>query len=361
LYVLAGIIILGLLTIVESLLNGFQKYDVWLGLDTLRTLFTFPLQLILLYSIGATLGLYFGLLSATILIFPIASLFITFSISTPSKATIKSVFDFAVYSLASGFIGTLYNNSSKLLLGFFFTPALVGNYEVAAIFAFPAFFIASVLKDALTPEISNLKSKNKNFLPSIQNSRNFASIIAIPVFAGSLGIGAELIATTYGTQYATASVFLAAICLLRVFMSQTRIIGSIFAGLDQPQENTKFLTMSFIILVLLTLPYIHFFSYIGIIYAMITAEAIRYLTSIVFLRTNYEIQVALLPKEIVYQLLSALTMTVTIKLLTNYIVPENLTLPLVLALIGIGASIYFATLIIISSYIRRTIFTLLNF
>ncbi|MFB9805092.1 oligosaccharide flippase family protein [Haladaptatus pallidirubidus] len=145
---------------IESLVQGRGRISAATWNDTLRSALTLPLQLWFVALPGiAGAGMVYGLVAASALTLPIIALFVSARPAIPSRAFLRSLVDYARYSIPTTILGTTYDRLDVLLLGFLLGSASAGFYEVAWKLTLPAVFVADVAGRGLMSTVSARRAR----------------------------------------------------------------------------------------------------------------------------------------------------------------------------------------------------------
>lgn len=336
----------------EKLLQGRGQISIATWSDTFRSYLTLPLQLMFVLAGFGAAGLVYGLAAATVLSVPLVLYFLRTPPALPSVPLLQSLWQYAQYSIPSGFFGTIYDRFDVLLLGVLATPAAAGYYEIAAKLTLPAVFISSAAASGLMARVSNLQSKQQDVASDITNTLAFSSILAIPIFFGALALPKTLIITFYGAEYAPAATLLVAIAAYRVTKSQNAPLTQTVNGLDRPDMTMRISAVTLAINVVLGVLLVRQIGPVGVAIATLLAEVIRYL-SLSIIVNKYTTGVKLLPEALLKQFGAGILMFAVVSLLRRTLsVKSYLGL---LLLLTIGAITYGTTFLISSSQSRQLI------
>jgi O-antigen/teichoic acid export membrane protein len=319
------------------------------GIDTFRSVLTFPLQLALVLLGLEAAGMAYGLGGATLLCLPLTYYSLSTRPTLPSKADIVSLWRFARHSIPTSMVSKVFQRYDMLLLGFLLGQAAVGDYKVALTLTVPAMFVATIAGSALMPKVSNLASRDKAIGQEVTNALAFTSVLSIPIFFGALALPRKLVVTTYGGDYSGAAVLLVGLALFRVFQTQSRPLRSAINGLDRPDLTLKIsaatLGLNVVVGYLLVLE----FGAVGVVVATALAELLRY--ALCFVVVGRAIPgIDLLPRPLFEQGLSGVVMFGAIVALRSA-VPVDSWLPLAVVVVG-GGAVYSAVLLAVSGQVR---------
>ncbi|WP_049971710.1 lipopolysaccharide biosynthesis protein [Haladaptatus cibarius] len=289
---------------IESLVQGRGRISAATWNDTLRSVLTLPLQLWFVALPGiAGAGMVYGLAVASALTLPVIALFVSARPAIPSRTFLRSLGDYARYSVPTSVLGTTYDRLDVLLLGFLLGSASAGFYEVAWKLTLPAVFVADVAGRGLMATVSARHARsgdgegNENENGNESGNRNergigrdvsntiaYAGILAVPIFFGSLALAESLVVTVYGPDFRNAAPLLIGLAGYRVVRSQSGPLVQAINGLDRPDVAMRLsavaVAVNLVLGVLLTLR----LGPIGVVIATIVAETLVYLGGFHFLR-----------------------------------------------------------------------------
>lgn len=336
----------------QELVAGAGKISAPVWIDTVRSLFTFPLQLgLVMLGLGAA-GMAFGLSLATLLCVPISLYYLHTVPTYPSRDTLKSVWNFARYSIGSRIVGRAYDELDPLLLGFLLTPSVVGYYQVAYKLTIPGTFISVIASSGMLAKVSNLDTKGQSIDTDVTNSVAFVSVLAIPIFFGALAIPEQLIITAYEAEYASAAELLIGLALFSIVRTQSSLLGDTLNGLNRPAIVLRGSAVALVINLAVGIPITLEFGPIGVVVATVLAETFRY--ALFFIIVRRETSAKLLPRPLFEQIAAGVVMFGVVQIVHQTYVTIDSWIPLLL-LLTLGAGVYFATLAAISTLFRSTV------
>lgn len=329
---------------------GWPSKQVWN--DTLRSLLTLPLQILLVLNGLGALGMGYGLATATLLTVPVAIYFVRTWPSVPTRDTLKSLWEYGRYSSPNALVGETYSRIDIILLGLLIGTVPVANYEVAFKLSTPATFASGVVATALMPKISNTISKGGEFVEDVGNSVSYASILSIPMFFGALAIPEPLVVTAFEPKYASAAPYLIGLALYQVLTTQTAIYFQTLSGMDLPHVGLKVNAATLLFNIFVGIALVMVIGPLGVVVATILAEAVKYLLTMSSVVRRVD-GVTVLPRPLAMQVISGVVMYLVVEFLHTH-VPVSSWLDLGL-LVGAGAIVYSLVLTLISPGIRVTV------
>lgn len=352
---LAGTALLGstlLFMATQKIMSATGREGVVRWSDTFRSVLTLPLQVgFVLIGFGA-LGMAYGLAIASLLSIPIIVYFLSFSIAPPSRKVVMSLWTYAKFEIPNVSIRTLYGRFDIMLIGYVLGPGPSGLYEAASKFVEPTMYVPNVSSGTLMARISNYDEIGTELIRDINNTIAFASILAIPIFFGSLSISRRLIVTVYGTEYREAYVILILLTFYYVFRTQNKVFTNVIAGLDIPEINTRILSGSVTVNVVLGVLLVFEFGAEGVVAATVAAGFVQYLLNMRVVKIRMP-DVKPFPAVVRKQIASGIIMYLGVEMLTQVV--EITSWFLLGGVLVTGAVLYITMLGIISHHARNTL------
>mgnify|MGYP006281355151 FL=1 len=202
-------------------LSGQENFSLSVWAGTVSNLLQIILMILfVLFGFGIW-GMVYGTALGALATVPLVYRWIGIRPTIPTLSTLSSIWQFAKWSIPNGFVGTALEKMDIILLGWLVSASVAGKYQVALQVSMPAVFISGVIGSGLVGRISNLVSRNEEWHSDLQNSLSYGSILAVPIFSGSLVVGEELVTTVFGSGYAGGGVFLIGLAAYRLIKTQT--------------------------------------------------------------------------------------------------------------------------------------------
>lgn len=321
------------------------------GFDALRSYLTFPLQLIFILAGAGAAGMAYGLGTATFLTVPPALYYIRALPSLPSRDVLLSLWEYARYSIPTKILSRTYTRFDTLLLGFLLTQSAAGDYGVAARLTLPAIFVADMVGSGLMVRVSNLQSKGRSVSEDVSNSLAFSSVLSIPIFFGAAAIPSELIVTLYGEEFLSAVPLLVGLAFFRFVQTQSLPLTNAVNGFDRPDVNLRLSAVVLAINIVAGVGLTLWLGAIGVVFATIMAETLRYLGIAAFVRSEFS-NVDFFPRTLLEQFGVGVVMFVVVRFAADAIAIRS-WIDLI-ALIGLGAVVYGTLLLLVSRRLRIT-------
>ncbi|WP_226038887.1 oligosaccharide flippase family protein [Natrinema sp. DC36] len=340
--------------VTNRILSARSNFSAAEWADTLRSLFTTPLQLVFVLLGFGTAGMVYGLAVATVLTVPYILYRIGVRPARPSRESLANITSYAKYSIPNGFIGTTQSRVDILLLGALLSSATVGEYQVSMQLTMVGTFIGGVASMGLMARVSDHWSRDKPdaIIDDVTNSLGYASVLAIPIFFGAAAMPNDLLVTVFGPQYSGIGLVLIGLAFFRVLNMQSSQLASTIAGLDRPDINTRIGLIVLILNVGLGYTLLLKYGILGIVAATVISEVVRY-TALSYTIKQYFLDISLFTQPLRHQLLAGATMFVLVDRLHG--ITGVSWWGELLVLIGLGGLVYFVSLIAISESFRITV------
>lgn len=142
---------------------------------------------------------------------------------------IKSIFKFSSNLVLFNFVNYFSRNSDEMIIGKFFTAAILGEYSLAyKVMLFPVKNMRSVLTRSLYPVLSRLQTSSSESVEVYLKSIKAIAIIVPPVMLGLSAVSHEFVFLIFGPQWLLLPkllVWLSVVGILQAIVSTT---GAVF-------------------------------------------------------------------------------------------------------------------------------------
>jgi O-antigen/teichoic acid export membrane protein len=335
----------------NKFLSGSARFSLSFWSGTVSTLLQNTFKIALVIGGFGVWGIIGGTIAGPLLVTPLLVYWIGVRPSIPSLATLESVANYARWSVPNGFVGTALSRMDTVLLGLLATASAAGKYRVALQITMPAVFVSSVLRSGLMGRVSNLESRNKAWVGDLWNSLSYGSILAVPVFFGSLVLGETLAVTVFGTKYQDAGIFVIGLAFYRLISSQVGAYSAVISGLNRPDLQFKISFLSFVFNIALGILLWSVIGAAGIVIATGITAIVTYVATLLYLNQIMELNF-IFTEPLIKQFFGGGVMASTLHIL-NKVVSIDGWVDLA-AFLCLGAAIYFSIEISISSHFRKT-------
>ncbi|XGI84248.1 lipopolysaccharide biosynthesis protein [Halorutilales archaeon Cl-col2-1] len=264
----------------NTFLSGRKNFSLSVWSGSLSTLIQIVGKILLVLLGLGVWGMVGGTVIGPVLVLPVLVRWVGVRPSVPSWNSIRSIAEYARWSIPSGFVGTALSRMDTVLLGWLATASVAGKYQVGLKITMPAVFISSVIGTGLMGRVSNLESRDEDWKDDLWNSLSYGSLLSVPIFFGSLVIGEELAVTVFSGEYSGAGVFVVGLALHRLIKTQTSSFRSIITGLDRPDIGFRISVVSFVLNVVLGVGLWFVVGASGIVIATAVTSGVTYLLTV---------------------------------------------------------------------------------
>jgi len=342
--------------LLQPLVAGNGDFGMPTVLDSGRSFFTISFQLILVLIGWGVGGMVAGLALGSAVMVPISYRVLGIKPSMPSWTVIKSLWDYARWSIPKNVVGTAISRMDVLLLSIILTTGAAGQYRVAMNVIVPATFVSGVIGSGVFIETSEKVTKEESPRKRIELGISFASILAIPIFLGAVAMPEDIVTTIYGDQYEVAGTLLVALAAYKLFETQTdQLLGAI-SGFDRP--DLRFYIAVGVLVTNLTLGIVlgREFGIIGVVVATLITAILQWITALYL--TRKLISFDILPKPLQKQFFAGIVMFAVV--FSAHRMFGVAWWGDLIGIVGLGAAIYGIVLLAISSQLRLALQSLIN-
>jgi len=279
------------------------------------------------------------------------------SVAVPGRRHVERLYSYAKFSWLGSLKSQSFNWVDIAVLGFFVSQSFVGYYTAAWNIAAFLIIFGGSLSRTIFPEMSRLSSEDSREAVAelLDSALAYAGIVLVPGLVGGLILG-ERIMRIYGegfTRAATVLSILIAACLLQSYQKQ---ITTTLNAIDRPDIAFRVNAVFILSNLVLNVALVTLYGWIGAAIATTIAVAVSLVAGYVSLRTVVDVSVP--TGEMARQWIAAGVMGGVVhtglRIEAAY-VDLGHNFALVLFLVGLGAGVYFLTLVGISSRFRQTV------
>lgn len=292
------------------------------------------------YVVGAVVGVLIGMY------------FVSTKVSLPSKRDFTMLKSYAQFSWLASIRGRTFLSMDTLVLAVFVSNSLIAVYEIAWNLASLFAIFGSSVRRTLFPEISKLSSEvgvGGEVTGLLRASLTYSGLFIIPGLIGGAIVG-DVILQIYGQGFQTGYYVLIILTFARLLYGYQEQFLNTLDAIDRPditfRINAVFVTANLGLNVLLTWQ----FGWYGAAAATTLSAALGLALGYYFASTVINVVIPF--GEIGKQAVAAGIMAAVVHVLQTLI---GDSLPLVLVFVGVGATVYFSALLIISREFRTTV------
>ncbi|MEE6210317.1 oligosaccharide flippase family protein [Salarchaeum sp. III] len=298
-------------------------------------------------------GMVGGAVTGALVVLPVVYRWLGVRARLPSRESLRSVVAFSKWSIPRGFVGTGLSQMDVLLLGWLAAASAAGNYQVALKVSMPATFVSGAITAGLMGRVSALAGRSGgDWTPDFRNALSTGSVLAVPIFVGSLVLAESIVVTAFGGAYAGAGAFLVGLAAYRLLETQTAPRGAVLGGLDRPDLGFWVSAAELTINVALGLALWYAYGPLGIVAATVVTQAFAYAANTLLVRGLTDVQVVV-TRPFLAQLGAGAVMGGVVFAAKSSVGIGGW--PAVVGVVALGAAVYFLVLFAVSTYHRETV------
>ncbi|MDS0292775.1 flippase [Halogeometricum luteum] len=287
----------------------------------------------------------------------VASLrYISLHLRRPTVEHFARLVEYAKFSWLSQLETRSFNEVDVLVLNAFVSPSLVGVYAVAWNISKFLTIFGNSISATLFPEMSKLSAEEDigAVTKLLEDGLAYSGLVLLPGLVGGVVLSERLL-RIYGDEYVQGSTVLGLLILACLLYGYQNQLLAALNAIDRPdlafRTNGLFIASNVALNVILVWRY----GWVGAAAATVLATGIGLSMSVVLLSRVIDVSPPL--REIGREVLSALVMGGALTVLGWMRLPETGTygIAVTVGLVGVGAGVYFVTLVALSSQFRKTI------
>ena len=340
-----------------KILKGERKVHIVGLLDPVKIGGRSIIQIGLVVLGFGLLGMLVGAIVGITFAGAIGLIWVTVRPARPAKRHFRSLYDYAKFSWLGNIKSRAFNEVDILLLGVFVPTSLVGVYSVAWSLSKFLDLFGSAIRATLFPELSYTSAQESKQAAAgmVTDSLAYTGLIAVPGLVGGVILGDRLL-MLYGEKFVEGTAVLGLLILaVLVFSYQKQLMGAL-NGLDRPdlafRVNAVFIALN----ASLNLVLISQFGIEGAAVASVLSTAVS--LGLAYYMLSQLISFDMPLAELARQWAAALTMGGVVLAGRSFVETAGLVSNnaiIVVSLVGLGAGVYFLTLLVISTEFRATV------
>lgn len=337
---------------VQVVLDGQRLVHISSILSPIEWTSRSVVQVALVLSGFGVIGAFAGYVVGAVVGAVIGAYFVTVDWSLPSRRDFAQLKSFAQFSWLGSIKTRTFLSMDTLVLAVFVSNSLIAVYEIAWNLASLFAIFGSSISRTLFPEMSKISSADGTsgeISGLLRISLAYAGLFIIPGLVGSALVG-DIVLTIYGSGFQKGYYILLILTFARLFYSYRGQFLTTLSAVDRPdlvfRVNALFIAVNLVLNLVLTSQY----GWYG-------AAAATMLSAIVSLVLGYHyarqvidlvVPVDLIGKQVFAAGVMAIVVYASRRLFGD-------SLPIIVVLIAIGASVYFAVMLAISREFRTVV------
>lgn len=359
-YVIVILFVVLMHSLVNSLLIGLKLVHVSGLLSPIKIGGRAVSQIALIVAGMGTAALFVGHIVGFVVVITIGCYYVYRDLPTPGlprRKHFERLFDFAKFSWLGNLQSRMFNYTDVLVLGYFVTSGLIGIYTAAWNIAQFLILFSGTLKSTLFPEMSSMSTEQDPQAVSrmVEQSLTFGGLFLIPGLFGGVLLG-ERILRIYGPEFPQGATVLNVLIVANLFMGYQNQLLNTLNAIDRPKIAFRVNVVFVVANVSLNVVLIYLYGWIGAAVATATSVAVslmlayRHVDAII----DFMVPVGEIARQWVAGGVMAIVVYGGLRVESTYrIIGHNFGV--VVALVGVGAGVYFVVLLTLSKEVRETV------
>ncbi|OVE85873.1 lipopolysaccharide biosynthesis protein [Natronolimnobius baerhuensis] len=340
-----------------SVLKGYHLVHIYAPLSTLKlgVRSTAQISLVLL-GFGLT-GLLVGYVLGGVFAVIVSIAILRFRPSLPTRDHFSSLFDYAKFSWLGSIRGRTFDQVDIIVLGFFVPAGPIGIYSVAWTLSEFLDMFGRAISNSLFPEMSEIAAQNdpQSVSGLVEDALAFGGLIITPGLVGGTLLADRLMAI-YGDGFVAGQTVLPILIAALLIYTYNKQLLNTLNAIDRPDLAFRANGVFIVTNVVLNVVLIWQLGWVGAAIATAISAAVGLVVAYHYASSH--VPFSLPVAEIARQWTAAIGMGAAVYALRKVGEPywiADYNAAFVVALVAVGASIYFATLFVISSRFRTTV------
>ncbi|WP_323172602.1 polysaccharide biosynthesis C-terminal domain-containing protein [Natrialba sp. PRR66] len=340
------------LSFVQKVLDGQHLVHISSLLSPVEWTCRSLVQVLLVLSGFQIVGAFVGYVIGALVAAALGTYFMTIPRTRPTRREFVRLKSYAQFSWLSSIKNRTFMSMDTIILAVFVSNSLIAVYEVAWNLASLFAIFGVSISQTLFPEISKISSEEGSrgeIAGLLRVSLAYSGLFIIPGLVGSALVG-DVILTIYGPGFETGYYILLVLTFARLLYGYMRQFLNTIDAIDRPDltfaVNAVFVVTNLVLNVVLTWQ----FGWYGAATATTFSSGLGLVLGYYYATQVVDVTVPV--AEISKQCFAAVVMAAVV-LLGRLVIGNSL--PIVIGLVGLGATVYFLVLLGLSEEFRTTV------
>jgi O-antigen/teichoic acid export membrane protein len=309
-------------------------------------------QVVLVLSGFSIAGAFAGYIVGALVAAAIGSYFMSVPRTVPTRQDFSRLKSYAQFSWLGSIKGRMFQSMDTIILAIFVSNSLIAVYEIAWNLASLFAIFGVSISRTLFPEMSKISSEKESpqeIVGLLRVSLSYTGLFIIPGLVGAALVG-DVVLTIYGEGFETGYYILLVLTFARLLYGYSSQLINTINAVDRPDLtlyiNAVFVAANMSLNVVLTWQ----FGWYGAATATTVSSGLSLLIGYYYASQIVNVVIPVI--EIAKQCLAAGIMAVCV-LAGRVLVGDSL--PIIVALVVVGAAVYFTVLLALSQEFRTTV------
>ncbi len=347
------LIVLGISTLsscVSVAIGASNRLGLAASVSLLNNLTRIVIQVIAVFLGYQIYGLIGGLTAGLLVELVIELKYIDYSLKKFECSHVKNIFSFSSWAFLTTTGTVLFDNANLLIIAYFMPVSDVGIFGICWTFSFFALFVSTALCNTLYIKVSrwNASGERDTIVTSLSRATTYALIISLPMLAGGLILGKQLLYYVYGASFAVGATAFTIIIAARVFQSIYQLYSYYLMAIDHVQMAFYGVGAGITVNIVLSIILV---PILGLTGAAIASLANVIISTVIGRHFLHQIIPIIIERSPIGHIVTATVMMTTILLIIN-LMPIGRSAITTATMVFIGAVIYFFILFKLDESIR---------
>jgi O-antigen/teichoic acid export membrane protein len=357
----ALLVILGISTLsscISIAIAASNRLGLLASVSLLNNVTRIVVQVITVFLGFQVFGLVGGLIAGLLVELALQARYIDYHIRRFDLSHVKRIFAFSSWAFLATIATVLFDNANLLIIAYFLPVSDVGIFGICWTFSVFALFVSTALCNTLYVKVSRWHAGGEHgtISASLSRATTYSLIFALPMLAGGILLGRELLYYLYGASFAVGATALIIIIAARIFQSVYQLYSIYLMATDHARMAFYGLGIGIVVNIAMSLLLVPILGLTGAALASFANVLISIVIGRHFLKGI--VPVILERTPFFHILASTVVMTIALLLLGLLPVPESAARTGLLVILG--AAIYFLVLLILDRPIREDAFRTLK-
>lgn len=218
------LVVLGISTLSSCLsiaVAASNRLGLLASVSLLNNIMRIAIQVVMVFLGFQVYGLIGGLIAGLLVELAIQTKYIDYHIRKFEWAHLKRIFAFSGWAFLITTSTVLFDNANLLIIAYFLPVSEAGIFGVCWTFSVFALFVSTALCNTLFVKVSRWHAAGEvgTVSSSLSRAITYSLIFALPMLAGGMILGKQLLYYMYGASFAAGAVALIIIIAARIFQS----------------------------------------------------------------------------------------------------------------------------------------------
>jgi len=236
------IVVFGIGTLSSCLstaIGGANRLGLSASMSILDNVTRIAVQFALVLLGFRVFGLVGGVAAGLLVEIVIALRYIDFRIVRVRLEQLRSMVNYSVWAFLAASGVAVMDNANVILIGYFMESSDVGIFGICWTFSFFALFVSTALSNTLWVKVSRWGATGDRdaIALSLSRSCSYALLFAIPILAGGVILGRDLLYYLYSASFAAGFGVLVILLLARTMQSISQLFYTFLMALDAARDG----------------------------------------------------------------------------------------------------------------------------